>query len=198
MESEFNKANLFQGPQAGKNERAAEIRKLETAKSGSDRVQIGNSGGPMKAQIMDTAKSSALPRELELQLLVGNAVESLLSIASSDGHPADTASIDVISDLAVLFGEGVEDLHPGTRTLAQSAASLGVIGATRRAVAGTDRTPENQLQDLAAKLNLIVERRAASDADVQSLVTDLVRLHEVLAASRSLSSDEVRGFRRRG
>jgi hypothetical protein len=147
-------------------------------------------------QVMDTARSSALPRELELQLLVGNAVESLLTLVAGTDEPADDASIGVIRELATLFDHGVEDLRGTSRTLAQSASSLGVVGATRRAVAGTGRSAESQLQDLASKLTAIAANRTTTEQDVEALITPLEKLHEVLASSRSLVSDEVRGFRR--
>lgn len=144
---------------------------------------------------LETARSSALPPELELQLLVGNCIEALLQLNTASGSDTDKRAVAVVAETADRFHAGAAELSSVPRTLAESASGLGLVDATRRAMAGTGSVRE-QLEAMADSLQTIAQSGAADDDAVGSAVGLLARLHEALSAARHFVPDEVRGLTR--
>jgi len=143
---------------------------------------------------MEIARSSPLPRELELQLLVGNCIETLLLLRSS-GANVDSVSAEVLVETAERFREGAQELSGVSRTLAQSASGLGVVTATLRAL-GSGIPVRQRLVDMAAALEAVAKVGGSSEVDLEELNDQLSRLHSALAAAGAARPDEVRGLTR--
>jgi hypothetical protein len=144
----------------------------------------------MTVPMPDLAQDSALSRGLELQLLLGAAIETLLRLKHAK---ADDRSLKLLEDLADRFERASDDLSGRPRTLAQSAMAVGFVTAAQRAFG--DSAPRDQLSELSTGLRA-ASRNALSGPEIDTLVAALGRLHEVLAAARFIPMDEVRGLRR--
>jgi ABC-type transporter Mla subunit MlaD len=139
----------------------------------------------------DMARRATLPQSLELQMVLGHGVETLYRLQHGS---IDQTSAEILRALAARFERAAEDLSGRPRTLAQSAATGGMVTAAQQALPGAP--VRQQLLDLASELASVAHTAAEERPNVADLIDSLSRLHEVLAAGRSLPSDEVRGLRR--
>ncbi len=141
---------------------------------------------------MEDVRPRLLPRDLELQLLVGRAVESLYladagQSLGDDGRHALQACVERLR-------QGAAELGTEARTLAQSADAADVVRAAQRALnAIDDRALKSKLSELADALSDLAVLEAGPYADVAD---KLMQLHDALSEVTGASIEG--GGERRG
>jgi hypothetical protein len=139
----------------------------------------------------DMAQDAAVSRSLELQLLLGTAIETLLRLQ----YQKDIAGggLEILAELASRFDRAVDELSGGPRTLSQSAGAVGFVTAAQQAFGGMGT--REHLAALSVELRSAA-RRELPGSDLGKLIDALDRLHGVLLSGRATPTDEVRGLRR--
>lgn len=140
---------------------------------------------------MEDVRSRLLPRDLELQLLVGRAVESLY--LADSGQPLSEADLDAIRACANRLRQGAAELGTEARTLAQSADAADVVRAGQRAL-GTedDAALRTGLVDLADALAALATPGCEIGHGEHAKVAErLMRLHDALSDATAVA---VEGF----
>lgn len=143
----------------------------------------------MASPILETVRSSALSRELQLQLQIGNCVEALLML---DAGSRESSVIAVITSTAERLRDGADDSTARSRTVGQTTSALGVLKAASLARLGDDATGTSDvLRQMAAALDAATQD--ASSLQNGELVAQLARLHTVLSGLTGSQPDVSEG-----
>lgn len=143
----------------------------------------------------ELVRPGALPSELTLQVLLGNALEIVFLLqARVDIQEGDRTALDEVAARL--------DLGPETKVASADAApraawsgdSLDVLTAARDALHAVDMDGlTTRLEKLAEALRDLAARREPATS-MDSVIADLTALREALRSRRAIEPDEVRGL----
>lgn len=142
----------------------------------------------------ELVRPGALPPELTLQVLLGNALEVVFLLqAHVDIQDADLAALEQAASRLDL-GPGPGSVNADPSRSVWSGDSLDVLSAARDALQAADMEGlTKRLEALAEALRDLAGRREPTTS-LSAVIDDLTALREALRSRRTIEPDEVRGL----